>query len=91
MVCLESHTCLEHRWANAIFPFVTYLLSSSRINKAIDAIVDTGSPFTVLSDGVLGTRLPIHIMRKSQTVKLAGFRFFRHPTTNVTKLQNGDG
>ena len=49
MVCLESHTRLEHRWANAIFPYVTYLLSSSRINKAIDAIVDTGSPFTVLS------------------------------------------
>jgi len=67
------------------FPFVTYFLTSSHINKAIDAIVDTGSPYTVLSTNeILGTRLPIHTMRKGETVSLAGFRFFRYPINNVT-------
>lgn len=67
------------------FPFVTYFLSSPRVSKAIDAIVDTGSPYTIIStNDVLGTRLPLHSMQKGETVHLAGFRFFRYPITNVS-------
>lgn len=67
------------------FPFVTYFLTSSHINKVIDAIVDTGSPFTVLSTNeILGTRLPIHTMQKGEMVSLAGFRFFRYLINNVS-------
>jgi len=66
------------------FPFVTFFLTSSHINKAIDAIVDTGSPYTVLSTNeILGTRLPIHTMQKGEMVALAGHRFFRYLINNV--------
>lgn len=73
---------------------MTYFLTSSHINKAIDAIVDTGSPYTVLSTNeILGTRLPIHTMQKGEMVSLAGFRFFRHPIHDVTmsfKTETGE-
>lgn len=76
------------------FPFVTYFLTSPRINRAIDAIVDTGSPYTVLSTNeLLGARLPLRTMQKSEIVSLAGFRFFRHPINNVTmsfRAENGE-
>lgn len=67
-----------------LFPFVTFLLRTPRIVTSIDALVDTGSPFTVLSTkDVMGTRLPITRMRSGGTVLLAGFRFFNHPIKNV--------
>jgi hypothetical protein len=76
------------------FPFVTYFLASSHINKAIDAIVDTGSPYTVVStNDLLGTRLRLHTMQKGETVSLAGFRFFRYLINNVTmnfKTETGE-
>jgi hypothetical protein len=76
------------------FPFVTYFLNSPHINKTIDAIVDTGSPYTVLSTNeILGTRLPIHTMQKGETISLAGFRFFKHPINNVSmsfKTETGE-
>lgn len=66
------------------FPFVTYFLTSFHITKPIDAIVDTGSPYTVLSPNeVFGSRLPIRTMRRGETVTLAGFRFFKYPINNV--------
>jgi hypothetical protein len=76
------------------FPFVTYFLTSPHINKPIDSIVDTGSPFTALSTNeILSTRMPIHTMQKGEMVSLAGFRFFRYPINNVTlkfKTETGE-
>jgi hypothetical protein len=52
---------------------------------SVDALIDTGSPFTVLStNDILRTRLPITKMQSGETVLLAGFRFFNHPIKNVT-------
>lgn len=76
------------------FPFVTYFLSSPHINKPIDAIVDTGSPYTILSTNeILGTRMPIRTMQRGEMVSLAGFRLFRYPINNVTlkfKTETGE-
>ena len=76
------------------FPFVTYFLTSPHINKPIDAIVDTGSPYTILSTNeILGTRMPIRTMQRGEMVSLAGFRFFRYPINNVTlkfKTETGE-
>jgi hypothetical protein len=69
-------------------------LTSLHINKPIDSIVDTGSPFTTLSTNeILSTRMPIHTMQKGERVSLAGFRFFRYPINNVTlkfKTETGE-
>lgn len=67
------------------FPFVTFFLRNLHIAKPIDALVDTGSPFTVLStNDIMSTRLPISKMQSGEIVSLAGFRFFNHPIKNVT-------
>lgn len=67
------------------FPFVTFFLRAPRISKPVDALIDTGSPFTVLStNDVLSTRMPIIKMQSGETVSLAGHRFFNHPIKNVT-------
>jgi hypothetical protein len=51
---------------------------------SMDVLIDTGSPFTVLSiDDIMRTRLPITRMQSGETVSLAGFRFFNHPIKNV--------
>lgn len=66
------------------FPFVSFVLRSP-IFKVVDALIDTGSPFTVLStNDVLSTRMSINGMQSGEMVSLAGFRFFRHPIRNVT-------
>jgi hypothetical protein len=49
----------------------------------IEALVDTGSPFTVLSTtDALKLKLPIKTMRKGSPVALAGFRFLCHQLPN---------
>lgn len=66
------------------FPFVAFLLRTSKIVKGIDALIDTGSPFTVLSTkDALTTRLPLTKMQSGETVSLAGYRFFNHPLGSV--------
>jgi len=45
----------------------------------VEALIDTGSPWTVLSTkDAIKMRLPIKKMRKGQSVGLAGLKFFRH-------------
>jgi len=67
------------------FPFITFFLRTSHISKLVDALIDTGSPFTVLStNDVLSTRMPITRMQSGEIVSLAGFRFFNHPIRDVT-------
>lgn len=54
------------------------MLKSSHCFGFIEALVDTGSPFTVLSTvDALKLRLPIKTMRKAEPVYLAGFTFFK--------------
>lgn len=54
------------------------MLKSSHCFGFIEALVDTGSPFTVLSTvDALKLRLPIKTMRKVEPVYLAGFTFFK--------------
>jgi len=66
------------------FPFVTFFLRAPHIAKPVDALIDTGSPYTVLSTNeIMSTRLPITRMRSGETVSLAGFHFFNHPIRNV--------
>lgn len=67
------------------FPFVTFFLRTSHISKPVDALIDTGSPFTVLStNDILSTRMPITKMQSGETVSLAGYRFFNHPIRDAT-------
>ena len=67
------------------FPFVTFFLRTPHISKPVDALIDTGSPFTVLStNDILSTRMSITKMQSGETVLLAGFRFFNHPIRDVT-------
>ena len=66
------------------FPFVTFFLRTSIISKPVDALIDTGSPFTVLStNDVLSTRMSINNMQSGEPVSLAGFTFFNHPIRNA--------
>lgn len=54
------------------------MLKSPHCFGFIEALVDTGSPFTVLSTvDALKLRLPIKTMRKIEPVYLAGFTFFK--------------
>ena len=67
------------------FPFVTFFIRTPHISKPVDALIDTGSPFTVLStNDILSTRMSITKMQSGETVSLAGHRFFNHPIKNVT-------
>lgn len=67
------------------FPFVTFFLRAPRIARPMDGLIDTGSPFTVLStNDIMSTRLPITRMRSGEPVSLAGHRFFNHPIKNAT-------
>lgn len=51
----------------------------------MEALIDTGSPFTVLSPlDAMKMRLPIKSMQKGLGVSLAGFRFFKHNLKNVS-------
>jgi len=66
------------------FPFVTFFLRTTHISRFVDALVDTGSPYTVLSTNeVMSTRMPITKMRLGEIVSLAGFHFFNYPIKNV--------
>jgi len=67
------------------FPFVTFFIRTLHVSKPVDALIDTGSPFTVLStNDILSTRMPITRMQSGETVSLAGYRFFNHPIRDVT-------
>lgn len=67
------------------FPFVSFVIRSNRLFGTVKALIDTGSPFTVLSPlDALRFRLPINSMRKGYSVKLAGFNFFKYPLNNTT-------
>ncbi len=60
------------------FPFTSFMLKSPHAFGFIEALVDTGSPFTVLSTiDALRLRLPIKTMRKGEPVYIAGFTFFK--------------
>lgn len=66
------------------FPFVTFTILKPFV-KTIDALIDTGSPFTVLSPrDAIASRLPITKMRSGPSVGLAGHHFLNHPIKNVT-------
>jgi len=67
------------------FPFVTFYVRTLHISKPVDALIDTGSPFTVLStNDILSTRMAITKMQSGETVTLAGYRFFNHPIKDAT-------
>ncbi|MCJ7471095.1 hypothetical protein MUO74_11505 [Candidatus Bathyarchaeota archaeon] len=67
------------------FPFVTFFVRTLHISKPVDALIDTGSPFTVLStNDILSTRMAITKMQSGATVTLAGYRFFNHPIKDAT-------
>jgi len=61
-----------------LFPFVSFTLSAPGIYKIINALIDTGSPFTVISPrDLLATRYPFRAKRTDQIVFLAGHKFYR--------------
>ncbi len=64
------------------------------MNRPIDAVVDTGSPWTVVStNDLLSTRLPLHTMQKGPSLQLAGFKFFRYAIPNASlsfKTETGE-
>jgi len=60
------------------FPFISFMFRSSHAFGFVEALVDTGSPFTVLSTtDAIRLRLPIKSMRKGEPCQLAGFTFFK--------------
>ncbi len=74
------------------FPFVAFFIKAPGIAGHVDALIDTGSPFTVLSPkDIMSFRLPIKSMQRGETVKLAGSRFFNHPLQNAVLYFRGDG
>lgn len=67
------------------FPFVTFSMRAPGVTGFIDALIDTGSPFTVLSPkDIMSSRLSLKTMQRGETVSLAGFRFFNYPLKEVT-------
>jgi len=65
------------------FPFISFMLKSTHAFGFIEALVDTGSLFTVLSTiDALKLRLPIKTMRKGEPVQIAGFTFLKAPLGN---------
>lgn len=78
--------CFARRYIREkLFPFVTVFVRASGIAKFMNVLIDTGSPFTVLSTrDIMSTRLSIKTMQSGETVYLAGFRFFNHPIENVS-------
>lgn len=70
--------------ADRYFCFLPFTLRFSHFFGFIEALVDTGSPFTVLSPAdALKLKLPITTMRSGSPVSLAGFRFLNHPLDKV--------
>lgn len=68
-----------------LFPFVPFIIRFSRFSGVLEALIDTGSPHTVLSTkDALKLKLPIKKWRGGEPISLAGFRFFNHPISNVT-------
>lgn len=66
------------------FCFVPFSLRFSHCFGFVEALIDTGSPFTVLSSmDALRLKLPITTMRSGNPVSLAGFRFLNHPLGKV--------
>jgi len=66
--------CTVRRFADGYLPFVTFSILQPPLYVTIDALVDTGSPFTVLSPkDALSTRLPLSRMRSGPTIGLAGY------------------
>jgi len=64
---------------------VSFVARSPRFFGVVEALIDTGSPFTVLSTlDAMKMRLPIKSMRKGESVSLAGFRFFKHNVKNAS-------
>ena len=81
MVCIPCHVRRFVR--GRFFPFVPFTVRASRVFGIIEALIDTGSPFTVLSTvDALKLKLPITKMRKGESVHLAGFHFFSFPIKN---------
>lgn len=75
------------------FCFVPFTLRFAHCFGFVEALVDTGSPFTVLSPiDALKLKLPITTMRSGSPVFLAGFRFLCHqlPKTHINfKMDDG--
>jgi len=70
-----------------LFPFVSFTLKAPGIYKAINALIDTGSPFTVLSPkDLLATRHPFRATQKEKIVSLAGHKFYKMQINKVTLL-----
>jgi len=82
---LTRISCHARRFVrDRVFPFVSFSIRFSHFFGYVEALIDTGSPFTVLSTtDALKLKLPIASMRKGETVLLAGFRFLNVPIQNV--------
>lgn len=76
--------CTVRKDRDGYRPYVIFNILKPGIYLTVDAVVDTGSPFTVLSaKDALSSRLPISTMRSGQTVGLVGCTFFRHEIGTV--------
>jgi len=67
------------------FPFVPVKFRFSRFFGFINALIDTGSPRTVISAGdALRLSLPIKSMKSGEPMGLAGHSFYRHPLKDAS-------
>ncbi|MFQ5950450.1 MAG: aspartyl protease family protein [Candidatus Geothermarchaeales archaeon] len=78
--------CYLKKWiVDKPFPHILFTLRYSRYLGVIEAIVDTGSPYTVISTkDALRLNIPIKRMRTGGSVGLAGRSFRRPKIRDVT-------
>ncbi|MCK4327470.1 MAG: hypothetical protein KAW41_03245 [Candidatus Diapherotrites archaeon] len=68
---------------DTLSPFVSFTISLPKYRQRhvrLEALVDTGSPFTVLSTReVLRMQIPTKPLKRGESLTLAGFKFVKHP------------
>jgi len=79
--------------SDRFFCFLPFSLRFSHFFGYVEALVDTGSPFTVISPtDALRLKLPITTMRTGSPIFLAGYRFLNCPIEKVHlnfKMEDG--
>lgn len=78
---------VEKAYSDRYQAFVTYILHipSLRVLRPVRALIDSGSPFTVISPmDALASQLPLSHWQKGEILSIAGSKFFRHRIENAT-------
>lgn len=83
VIAIAKIPCTVRRFVKGTpSPFVSFTISLPKYRQRhvrLEALIDTGSPFTVLSTReVLRMQLPNKPLKKGEPLTLAGFKFVKH-------------